>query len=117
MSTTARSLLHTEAQARAAAIRDVSVFVELDLTARGGDEFGSRTTLRFTSATEESFVDFKGRTLVSATLNGAPLDPDAWRGGRIAVVGLQPENILVVEGVMAYSSDGEGLHRHVDPAD
>ena len=27
------------------------------------------------------------------------------------------ENELVVDAVMAYSGDGEGLHRHVDPAD
>ena len=31
--------------------------------------------------------------------------------------GLEPTNTLVVRGRMAYSSSGEGLHRHIDPTD
>ncbi len=112
-----RSLLRTEAEARASLLDVVSVLVELDLTDPHGETFGSRTTLAFTSSGTASFVDFKGRTLLAATLNGRPIDAAAWVDGRIALDGLEPDNTLVVDGRMAYSSDGEGLHRHVDPAD
>ncbi len=111
------SLLRTEAQARAAALRVDTVEVELDLTAPAAETFRSRTTITFGCSVPVSFVDFLGRELVGATLNGADLDPGAWQDGRIQLTGLRPENTLVVEGLMAYSSDGEGLHRHVDPAD
>ena len=33
------------------------------------------------------------------------------------LVGLEAQNVLEVEAVMAYSRDGQGLHRAVDPAD
>ena len=75
------------------------------------------TTIRFHSTGPETFVDFRGRELVHAELNGVPLDPSAWRHGRIALTGLAPDNTLMVAGRMAYRSDGEGLHRHVDPHD
>ena len=75
------------------------------------------TTLRFRSSAPETFVDFRGRELVRAELNGRALDPGAWRQGRIALTGLAVDNTLTVAGRMAYRSDGEGLHRHVDPHD
>ena len=111
------SLRRTEAEARAAALAVTGVEVELDITAPDAATFGSRTTLRFTSSAPETFVDFRGEELLEATLNGRPLEADRWQAGRIALASLQPENTLVVAGRMAYSSDGEGLHRHVDPAD
>ena len=112
-----RSLLRTEAQTRAAALTVHDVLVELDLRDPAADTFRSRTTLQFASTDQESFVDFQGRSLLAATLNGEPLHPGGWQQGRLPLHGLQAENTLVVEGEMAYSSDGEGLHRHVDPAD
>ena len=62
-------------------------------------------------------MDFRGRELVAAQLNGDDLDPAGWQSGRIPLTGLAPDNTLVIDGRMAYASDGEGLHRHVDPAD
>ncbi|GAA1427692.1 aminopeptidase N [Microlunatus lacustris] len=111
------SLRRTEAMDRAAALAVTAVDVELDLTDPEAATFGSRSTLRFSSRAAETFVDFRGEELLEATLNGQPLDVADWRAGRIALSDLQPENTLVVAGRMAYSSDGEGLHRHVDPAD
>ena len=113
----ARTLLRTEAEARAAGLEVHSVLVELDLRAVNAETFPSRSTLDFSSTVEESFIDFKGRVLGRALLNGRELDPTTWQRGRIPLPGLQPHNRLVVEGEMAYSIDGEGLHRHVDPAD
>ena len=111
------SLRRTEADARAAALVVASMHVQLDLSDPAAEIFASRATIDFTSTGDHAFVDFRGRELTEATLNGRPLDPELWQAGRIALSGLQPQNTLVVAGRMAYSSDGEGLHRHVDPAD
>ena len=111
------SLTRVEAEARAAALQVQSVEVTLDLTGGAGPHFGSRTVLRFSSTTDATFLDFAGEELVSAVLNGRELDPSTWERARIPLTGLQADNVLEVEGRMAYSSDGEGLHRHVDPAD
>ncbi|SEQ96732.1 aminopeptidase N [Microlunatus flavus] len=111
------SLTRTEAEARAAALSVDSVEVALDLTDPSLPTFGSRAVIRFSSSVDATFVDFAGDELVSATLNGRPLDLGSWRRARIPLTGLGADNVLEVEGRMGYSSDGEGLHRHVDPAD
>ncbi|GAA3577292.1 aminopeptidase N [Microlunatus spumicola] len=111
------SLTRVEAEVRAAALRVEHVEVELDLLGDALPTFGSRTVIRFASDVDTTFVDFAGEELLSATLNGRPLDLATWQRARIPLTGLQADNVLEVEGRMAYSSDGEGLHRHVDPAD
>jgi aminopeptidase N len=93
------------------------VRIDLDLTDPTAATFGSTTSIRFASVGPETFVDFRGHELVRAELNGLVLDPSAWREGRIALSGLAADNTLTVSGRMAYRSDGEGLHRHVDPGD
>jgi aminopeptidase N len=79
------------------------------------------TTIRFRSRTlgASTFLDVAPVQLRSVRLNGAPIDvsgydPDA---RRLALSGLRENNELIVDAVMAYSHDGEGLHRHVDVAD
>ena len=52
------------------------------------------------------------------TLNGVASRPRrVRRTAGVLTCGLRPDNELVVDAAMAYSHDGEGLHRHVDPAD
>ncbi|MDN5726266.1 MAG: aminopeptidase N, partial [Propionibacteriales bacterium] len=115
------SLLRTEAVDRAELIKVAHTRVELDLTrADDSDTFTSRTTIRFESAVDDAdtFCDFAGQGLTSATLNGVALAADDWADRRISLTGLRRgSNELIVDGVMAYSTDGEGLHRHTDPAD
>ena len=111
------SLLRTEAQQRAHDVTVARMLVELDLTS-GGATFVSSATITFESAPGvQTFVDFRGDQLLSATLNGSALEASCWSHGRIVLSGLRAHNVLVVKGLMAYSRDGEGLHRHVDPAD
>ncbi len=112
-----QSLTRDEAESRAAQLDVHSVEVELDLTDPSADTFFSRSTVAFASQGPESFADFAAFTWGSATLNGEPLPASTWRRGRVVLTDLVAENVLVVEGEMGYSSDGEGLHRHVDPAD
>jgi len=106
------SLLLTEAATRAADITVTGMAVTLDLT--GPETFTSTATIDFHSTTPATFVDFKGRHLVSADLNGVPIDVATWADGRLPLTNLGPHNRLVVTGIMEFSSDGEGLHRHVD---
>ncbi|GAA2110693.1 aminopeptidase N [Microlunatus panaciterrae] len=111
------SLLRSEAQTRADLVSVDHTHVVLDLTG-AGDHFRSTTTITFSGRPGSStFVDFKGAELLGATLNGSELDPDSWTDGRLPLPKLAAQNTLVLVGLMAYSSDGEGLHRHVDPAD
>ncbi len=113
------SLTRDEARARAELLTVDSVHVELDLTtARTAPTFTSTTTLRFSAraAGASTFVDVDAVELHRAVLNGRPLTA-ASDGTRLVLDGLQDSNELVVSAEMAYSSDGEGLHRHVDPAD
>ncbi|HAL26483.1 MAG TPA: aminopeptidase N, partial [Chloroflexi bacterium] len=115
------SLTRIDAERRAALIAVSSYDIRLDLT--GDDEtFLSSTTVRFTAsnAGASTFLDVKPRALRRAVLNGRPLDLDqvfSAEAGRLALTGLDAHNELIAEAVMAYSRDGEGLHRHVDPAD
>ncbi len=113
-----RSLRRAEAETRARLLTVGHTQVELDLT-DPGDRFGSVTTITFEAAEpgSETFLDFKGSELVAATLNDVPVPAGEWQGGRIRLSDLQTTNTVRVAGVMAYSGDGEGLHKHVDPAD
>ncbi len=108
-------LRRTEAEQRAGQITVGTVSIEIDVTEPSADTFYSRTTINFTSTGPESFVEFRGRELITASLNGEQVDPRAWRDGRIALRDLQPQNALTVEGRMAYAHDGEGLSRHRGP--
>jgi len=110
-------LRRAEAEARAALLTVWHLSVQLDLTRP--DAFLSRTVIAFAASTPgaSTFLDFRGRELRSVTLNGEPLDPGVWRDGRIPLSRLSASNEVVVEGLMDYSTNGEGLHRHVDPAD
>jgi aminopeptidase N len=115
------SSTHVDAQRRAALIAVTGYDVRLDLTG-GAETFLSSSTVRFHAAdtTSATFVDVKPHALQKATLNGRPLDvARAFKAadGRLALSDLEPDNELTVEAVMNYSHDGEGLHRHVDPAD
>ncbi|MCU1587122.1 MAG: aminopeptidase, partial [Frankiales bacterium] len=116
------NLWREEAAQRAALLAVESYDIELDLTDASGEKpgeetFRSRTVIRF-SATEHgasTFLDLTAPTLLSATLNGTPVED--FDGNRLQLPGLAAENELVVEAEMAYMRTGEGLHRFVDPVD
>ena len=117
-----RSLTRDEARARRALIDVQAMEVDLDLSA-GAERFKSRTTIRFTCAdpATATFVDILPVTLHEARLNGIPLDPATLDDGRLPLseaTGLAPgDNVLEATATMAYSRDGQGLHRSVDPSD
>src|SRR3954451_23003523 len=115
------SLTRIEARGRATSITVHDTHVALDLSHQQGvgeAEFGSITTITFDAQPgAATFLDFKCVRLNSGTLNGRDRDPSTWQDDRIPLTGLDATNTVIIDGVMAYSHDGEGLHRHVDPAD
>ena len=58
-----------------------------------------------------------GRSVISATLNGAAVDVSNFDGESIFLTNLAAENLLVIEIDAEYSKSGEGLQRSVDPSD
>nr|ABI21607.1 Smu12B [uncultured organism] len=111
-----RSLQLTEARARFELLDVTSYDVRLDL-ASDDATFGSVTTIRFESRGGETFLDLKPVSVRSIRLNGTDLDVDLLRSGRVPLHTASGSNELVVDAVMRFRNDGEGLHAHVDPAD
>jgi len=112
-----RSLSLDESRRRADLLTVTSYDVSLDLA---GDDrtFGSTATIRFTSrGTCGTFVEVQPVRLLDAWLNGAQLDVGLLENGRLPLTVADGDNELVVEAVMGYRHDGEGMHRAVDPAD
>src|SRR5262245_43732464 len=111
------SLTVDEARARAGLLSIASYDVDLDLT-RGDKVFRSRSEIAFRAARDgETLVDVKPLDLLSVHLDDEPVDPAALSNGRLPLRLTAGEHRLVIDADMAYSHDGEGLHRSVDPAD
>ena len=111
------ALNRAEASERFHCLRVKRVSVELDL--RDSTTFTSTTTIEFVAAEPgaPTFVEFRPDQLLHADLNGEDMDPDLLVAGRLPFTPTSGVNTLTLTGEMAYSNDGEGLHRHVDPAD
>ncbi|GAB3698801.1 aminopeptidase N [Mariniluteicoccus flavus] len=112
------TLTLAEARARAELLDVSAVHVDLDLDP-SEPTFSSSTTITFCARNpgEDTWVDVAPHALVAVTLNGDDLDLDTLVDGRFPLPALAAENTLTVSSLMDWSSDGEGLHLHVDPAD
>jgi aminopeptidase N len=112
-----RSLTQAEAERRAALLAVERYGVAVDLTdLPTGPQVRCVSTVTFTCREPgaATFVDCAAE-VVSATLNGVALAPAA--DGRIALTDLAEHNSLRVETVQANTTDGQGVHKAVDPAD
>ncbi|MFI7541979.1 aminopeptidase N [Actinoplanes sp. NPDC049599] len=112
-----RSLTQTEAERRARLLSVDRYDINVDLTdLPTGPHVRSVSTVTFTCREPgaETFIDCAAE-VVRAVLNDRPLGPAA--DGRIALDTLAAHNVLVVESVQANTTDGEGVHKAVDPAD
>jgi aminopeptidase N len=114
-----------EAAARSAVVSAHSARVTIDLSGGFGGldydpstVFGSTSTLKFSSSTKtDTWVNLIAERLVSATLDGRPLRPDAFRDHKLNFRVRTGEHTLVVTALCRFSRTGEGLHRFVDPVD
>ena len=116
MSTGPRSLKQTEAVERAALLDVTSYDVSLDLD-RGDETFSSVTTIELTSQGGPTFLDVQPVSLRTVTHNGRPVDVGLLDRGRLPLDTDPGANRVVVDAEMRFRTDGEGLHRTVDPAD
>jgi aminopeptidase N len=109
-----------EARARARLLSTASYEVELDLRDQStGRTFRSTSTVRFACSEPgaSTYLDLTAEGVRSAVLNGRELDTSAFDGERLALDGLEADNVLVVDADCRYMRTGEGLHRFVDPVD
>jgi aminopeptidase N len=91
---------------------------QLDFDFTGdGETFRAVSTVWFAAKGGATWVDVKARQVLSAKLNGVPVDVGLVDDGRVPLAGLAGENELVVDAVMEYAHDGEGMQRSVDAAD
>ena len=118
------NLTRADARARAELLSVDSYEIELDLTDGGGKPgervFRSRTTVRFGARTPgaQTYVDVIAAGFREATLNGVPLDTEAYTPETgLVLADLAADNVLVVDADCLYTNSGEGLHRFVDPVD
>ncbi len=112
------ALTRAEAGARAAEVAVTAYAVHLDLGTPAAERFASRTTVRFTSTADRTFLELEHADELKVTVDGVVTDA-AYDGERIALTGL-PVGVpveVVVEARLPYVTSGEGMHRFTDPAD
>jgi aminopeptidase N len=111
------NLTSKEAADRSAILKIDNYKVDLDLTT-GEETFSSKAVITFSATPgSDTFIDAMAKRIITATLNGAPVDVSNYDGESIFLKNLAAENTLVIEMEAIYSKTGEGLHRFVDPAD
>ncbi|WP_062069213.1 aminopeptidase N [Demequina sediminicola] len=107
-------LTRTEAAARAQLITSAAYQVELDFTP-AGDTFRSRTTVTFDApAGTETFLDVVG-TIHHVEVDGTALDLEQVVSDDRVHVTAGPGTTVVVEADCSYRTDGQGIHRFIDP--
>lgn len=110
-----RSLQRSEARDRFDLLEVTSYDVTLDLT--GTATFTSRTVIRVESQGGDTFLDLKPVVLEALSCDGTALPVTALADGRYPLSLAAGEHEIVVEAVMPFRNDGEGLHRAIDPVD
>ena len=92
--------------------------IHLDVTT-GEETFHATSTVHFSCNKPgyDTFIDAVGKRIISATLNGSPVDTSNFDGETVYLKNLQAENVLTIEIEAVYSKSGEGLQRSVDPVD
>ena len=111
------NLTSIEAAERSAILKIDNYKVDLDVTT-GDETFNSKTVITFSASPgSDTFIDAIAKRIITATLNGSPIDISSYDGESIFLKNLAASNTLEVEMEAVYSKTGEGLHRFVDPAD
>ena len=118
------NLAREDARHRARLLRVDSYDVLLDLTdAAGGPSertFRCRTTIRFDASTPgaSTFLDVVADRFHEVSLNGRLVDVSRYQpADGIVLPDLAEHNVVVVDADMLYTTNGQGLHRFVDPID
>ncbi len=107
-----------EAAQRSAHLQVQSYDITLNIVP-GLTTFYSKSVVHFTcnEVGYSTFIDAPAHSIISATLNGSPIDIYHYDGESIFLSGLSLENELVIEMNAIFSKNGEGLQYSVDPID
>lgn len=113
-------LTRAEARARKAAVGRVDYALDLVLAAKS-PTYRGRVTVDFdlVGAAAGLFLDFQGKRLLGATVNGEDAVLEI-RRHRVALpaAALKPgRNVVEIEFENPFDKDGSGLHKATDPAD
>lgn len=112
------NLTKVEAQRRASLVSAAAYTVSWDFTAPG-PTFATTTTITFDAVPgEQTFLDVVASAIDSVEMNGIAQDLTAVVSeGRIELTDLKAHNTVTVAAHFAYRSDGQGIHKFVDPED
>ena len=112
------NITRSEAESRSSLLSVESYEVTIDVT-HGREVFIAKTVAKFSCNTPgaDTFLDAVGNKILSATLNGAPIDTSSYDGTTVFIKNLAAQNELVVEMEAVFSKAGEGLQLSVDPVD
>ncbi len=111
----------SEQQAMARSARVSNVSYELDFTLDGSERFANRTLVRFSLSDNQQplTLDLSKAQITSLKINGHRLYPK-YNGAYLEINAkllLIGDNEIEVSFTRQHSSNGEGLHRFVDPVD
>ena len=113
-------LTQLAAQARAAAVSNVSYSLDLSLT-RGASSYAGTVDIAFDLASPAStFLDFRGKTIRELEVNGRAIEAPEWNGYRLTIPAdllLPEQNSIHVHYENDYDHTGDGLHQFIDPED
>lgn len=112
-------LTQTDAEARAAAISNVSYDLALDLT-KGAPRYRGDATIRFDHTGDgPTFLDHTGADIVALEVNGTPVASPDWNGHRLTLAAdlLAAQNTVHIVYENEYDHTGDGFHQFVDPED
>ena len=112
------NISRSEALERSEHLTVESYEVFLDVTGTG-ETFFARSTVKFDcdQVGYDTFIDAVAERVISATLNGSPVNTNGYDGETIHLLNVQEHNVLVIEVEPRYSKSGEGLQKSFDPAD
>lgn len=118
------NITRDEAAARSALVRTHAYQVTVDLSGVTGVAdydptacFLSTSTLRFASAAGQSHLNLIAEQVLSASVDGQLLSPEAVRDHKVFFDLTEGDHEVTVTALCRYSRTGEGLHRFVDPVD
>ena len=112
------NISRSEAHERSSHLATQSYEVAIDVC-QGPENFIAKTIAKFTCNKPgyDTFIDAVGKKIISATLNGAPVDTSNYDGETLFIKNLAATNELIIEIEGIYSKTGEGLQYSIDPAD
>ena len=113
-----------EQRSRGLTVQSYEVLVDLSGRVADAEDTGSQETFvsssKVTFSSEDAadtYLNLIADRLLSATLDGEPLDPAAFADHKLYFTAAPGQHELEAVAVCRYSNTGEGLHRFVDPVD